>query len=61
MKNKINKDQWVAMFEEIGLNDAAMHRWHRLFEGRHPEAHQGFLEWLGIGAEEINQIRHDCR
>ena len=61
MKDKINKDQWVAMFEELGLNDTAMRRWHRLFESRHPEAHQSFLEWLGIEAEGIKQIRHNCR
>jgi hypothetical protein len=61
MKNRINKDQWVSMFQELGLNDAAMHRWHRTFESRHPEAHQSFLEWLGIGAEETVQIRQHSR
>lgn len=61
MKNRINKEQWVSMFQELGLNETAMHRWHRLFEERHPEAHQGFLEWLGIGVEDICQIRQKCR
>ena len=61
MKNKISKEQWVAMFQELGLNETARHKWHRLFETRHPEAHQSFLEWLGIGAEEIGQIRQSCR
>jgi hypothetical protein len=61
MQSRINKDQWVAMFEDIGLNDAAMERWHRLFESRHPEAHQGFLEWLGIDGDEISRIRQHCR
>lgn len=61
MKNRVNKEQWVNMFEELGLNEKAMRRWHRLFESRHPEAHQGFLEWLGIGAGEIGQIRQNSR
>ena len=61
MKNKINKEQWVAMFEELGLNETAMRRWHRLFESRHPEAHQSFLEWLGLGAEAAGQIRQSSR
>lgn len=45
------------MFEEIGLNEAQMHRWHKVFEARHPDAHQGFLEWLGLDHEEIDRIR----
>ncbi len=61
MKNRINKEQWVSMFQELGLNETAMRRWHRTFESRHPEAHQTFLEWLGIGAEEISQIREHSR
>ena len=61
MKNRFNKEQWVSMFQELGLNETAMHRWHHLFENRHPEAHQSFLEWLGIGAEEIGKIRQMSR
>lgn len=45
------------MFEEIGLDEAKMHQWHRIFEARHPEAHQGFLEWLEIERKEIDRIR----
>ena len=57
MKNQITVNEWVAMFREIGLNDAQMERWHKLFENRHPAAHQGFLEWLGLAREEIDRIR----
>jgi hypothetical protein len=57
MKNRISKEEWVAMFEAIGLEKPKMHRWHQLFESRHPEAHQSFLEWLGIEADTIRQIR----
>jgi len=34
-----------------------MHRWHEEFERRHPDGHQGFLEWLGLPASEIAGIR----
>lgn len=53
----MSKEKWVAMFREIGLDDAAMTQWHRLFEARHPDAHQAFLEWLRIPAAEIVAIR----
>ena len=61
MKNRMTKEQWIALFDELGLNEKAMRRWHHLFENRHPEAHQSFLEWLGLGANEIGQIRQGCR
>ena len=57
MKDYVNVEEWVAMFEEIGLDEATMHRWHKLFEIRHPAAHQAFLEWLGISPKEIDRIR----
>lgn len=57
----MDKEQWVALFQELGLNDKAMRQWHHLFETRHPEAHQGFLEWLGISAAEIAKIREASR
>ena len=61
MNNKITKEQWIAMFQDVGLDEAAMRRWHRTFESRHPEAHQSFLEWLGLKAEETGQIRQQSR
>ena len=53
----MNKDQWVALFREIGLDDETMLKWHRLFETRHPQGHQSFLEWLQISGDEIARIR----
>jgi hypothetical protein len=61
MKKHVSKDEWVAMYEEIGLDDSKRMQWHKLFESRHPEGHQGFLEWLGITPKEIDQIRAQCR
>ncbi len=57
MKDHLNVKEWVALFEEIRLDEAKMHQWHRLFETRHPDAHQGFLEWLQIDRQEIARIR----
>jgi hypothetical protein len=54
---QMTKERWIELFREIGLDDATMHRWHRLFETRHPGEHQAFLEWLGIAADEIVRIR----
>lgn len=57
MKDHVNVEEWVAMFNEIGLDESAMKRWHGIFESRHPEAHQGFLEWLGLPAADVQSIR----
>ena len=53
----MNKAKWVLLFEEIGLDQAAMTQWHRAFEARYPDGHQAFLEWLNIGENEIRRIR----
>ncbi|MFZ2447849.1 MAG: hypothetical protein WAW37_15950 [Syntrophobacteraceae bacterium] len=57
MQKQVDVEKWVAMFREIGLDDATMMKWHRVFEARHPEAHRSFLEWLGLSSEEIEGIR----
>ena len=57
MQKYLNKEDWVAMFREIGLNDEAMAKWHQLFEERHPEGHAEFLNWLGLSSSEIAKVR----
>jgi len=57
MKNCVTVEEWVRRFRAIGLDDAAMERWHALFEQENPEGHQSFLEWLGLLAERIREIR----
>ena len=57
MQSKVSKEDWVAMFREVGMSDDTMMKWHRLFETRHPEGHEGFLVWLGISSDEIARIR----
>jgi len=61
MKQTVNVSDWVAMFQEIGLDQAQMERWHRVFETRHPEGHQSFLAWLGLKPEDIDRIRSKSR
>ncbi len=57
MKSNVTVEEWVARFRAIGLDDEAMQKWHRLFEQENPEGHQSFLEWLGLPAEKITEIR----
>ncbi len=53
----LTKETWVAMLRAAGLDDDGMRIWHREFERRSPEAHQEFLESLGISDAEIASIR----
>ena len=53
----MNKEQWVELFREIGLDDETMVCWHKAFEAKNPAGHQSFLEWLQIPADEITHIR----
>ena len=53
----MNKEKWVLLFREIGLDEATMTQWHQAFENRYPDGHQSFLEWLGIPGDEIARIR----
>ena len=53
----LGKAQWVALLASSGMSDADMDAWHAAFEGRFPEAHQDFLESLGITPQEIAAIR----
>lgn len=57
MKANVTVDEWVARFRAVGLDDRAMQKWHTLFEQENPEGHRSFLEWLGLPAEKIAEIR----
>lgn len=54
---KMDREQWIALFQDIGLDEAAMRKWHGMFERRYPAQHQSFLEWLGLTAENIRSVR----
>jgi DNA-binding transcriptional MerR regulator len=53
----MDKAGWTAILRAAGMSDAEMRRWHVEFERLAPEAHQDFLESLGLDAEEIGRIR----
>jgi MerR family transcriptional regulator, thiopeptide resistance regulator len=57
----INKERWVEIMRAAGLKDEDMRNWHVQFEKMEPEAHQEFLESLGINAAEIRKIREWSR
>jgi len=57
MSAKVSVEEWVGRFKAIGLDQAAMEKWHRLFEQENPAGHQSFLEWLGLPADKISDIR----
>ena len=53
----LTKATWVSMLSAAGLDEAGMKQWHIEFEKTSPEAHQDFLESIGIEADEIDSIR----
>ena len=53
----ITKETWVAMLRAAGLDEAGMRNWHIAFERTSPEAHQDFLESIGLENDEILAIR----
>lgn len=53
----MDKAGWTALFRAAGMDDAAMLRWHALFEAQNPAGHQDFLDSLGIDAHEAARIR----
>ncbi len=57
----ISKERWVEIMRAAGLKDEDMHNWHKQFEKMEPEAHQEFLESLGIKPAEIKKIREWSR
>ncbi|MCC7376196.1 MAG: hypothetical protein IT581_16175 [Verrucomicrobiales bacterium] len=57
MKKTVGVKEWTSMLREIGLKRAEMDRWHKVFEARHPDGHQSFLEWLGLTPRRIERIR----
>jgi MerR family transcriptional regulator, thiopeptide resistance regulator len=53
----MDKESWIRLLESAGVDDAARNKWHAEFERLAPDAHQDFLESLGIPAAEIALIR----
>jgi DNA-binding transcriptional MerR regulator len=53
----ITKETWVSLLKAAGLDEEGMKNWHIEFEKTSPEAHQDFLESIGIEKDEIISIR----
>ena len=53
----MTKESWIALLSAAGMDVTERHVWHREFERLSPEAHQDFLESLGLPEAEIRQIR----
>lgn len=61
MPSRLSKAAWTELFRSVGMSDDDMWRWHAAFEQSRPEAHQVFLQSLGITADEIVGIRQRSR
>jgi DNA-binding transcriptional MerR regulator len=48
-----------ALYQEQGLDDAAMHRWHVVFARQNPEGHKAFLLALGLSEQDVARIARD--
>ncbi len=57
----MTKERWINLLAATGLSEEDMNRWHAEFEKLFPEAHQDFLESLGINRDEITLIRQYSR
>lgn len=57
LARSMDKAGWTALLRATGLSDEDMIRWHHEFEQAAPQAHQDFLESLGIEDKEIRRIR----
>jgi DNA-binding transcriptional MerR regulator len=53
----MTKERWIALLTAAGLDAEDRVRWHRKFERLSPEAHQDFLESLGLPIAEIARVR----
>ena len=59
--SEINVTCWVELFEAVGVDKVGRQRWHAEFERRHPAGHQSFLEWLGLDAAHVDEVRTGSR
>jgi MerR family transcriptional regulator, thiopeptide resistance regulator len=57
----IDKERWIEIMQAAGFKEQDMRNWHVQFEKMEPQAHQEFLESLGIPTEEIDKIREWSR
>lgn len=59
--SSFSKEQFVTVLNDAGITDEQKRGLHVAFEKRYPQAHQSFLEWLSLSADEIRQVRAGSR
>lgn len=57
----LDKKSWIEILKASGMDEKGLTQWHIEFEKTSPEAHQEFLESLGMGPKEIVDIRRRSR
>ncbi|MCP3927001.1 MAG: MerR family transcriptional regulator [Desulfobacterales bacterium] len=57
--NTFDKKSWIKILKASGMSDKDLNKWHVEFEKVSPEAHQDFLESLGMNNKEIKKIRKE--
>ena len=57
----MTRERWSATLLAAGLDEDGMRKWHAEFERSAPQAHQEFLESIGIDREGIARIREKSR
>jgi DNA-binding transcriptional MerR regulator len=57
----MDKEVFITLLKSVGLDEEHQNHFHTQFEKHSPDSHQLFLEFLGIGDEEIQQIREASR
>ena len=53
----LDKKSWIKILKASGMDEMGLTKWHIEFENTSPEAHQEFLESLGMDQKEIKAIR----
>ena len=53
----INKEIWLGILKNAGINEATAIKWHTDFEKHSPEQHKKFLLTIGMTQKEIHKIR----
>ncbi len=57
----MTKEIWSDMLRSAGLDEVGMLEWHIQYEKSAPQAHQDFLQSLGLDDEEIANIRKKAK
>jgi len=60
-KMLLDKETFKIIMKAAGVEETALNEFHIQFEKNSPEAHQTFLEFLGVPAQEIKLIRDSSK